>query len=224
MAFTLVTFDAYSGLADFRATLLPVVGDALALDGDRASEFLAAWRARQLEAAALSNALGTGRVSFHECTALGLDHTLARHGLAPGAAAREALIRAWYPLRPWPEAPGVLAELRARGYALALLSNGDRAMLDAIAGELPVAIDHVFSTETAGVYKPAPAVYDLPLAALGIPRDGYLHVAGGAGDVIGAKAAGVACYWNNRTADRVLYPQYAADHEGPDLSGLLDIL
>jgi hypothetical protein len=42
--------------------------------------------------------------------------------------------------------------------------------------------------------------------------------------MVGAGAAGVTRYWNNRNADRVLYPQFAADHEGPDLRGLLDLL
>lgn len=66
-------------------------------------------------------------------------------------------------------------------------------------------------------------VYDLPLNALGIARDEYLHVAGGAGDVVGAKSAGIACYWNNRSAERVLYPEFHADHEGRDLEGLLAV-
>ena len=63
-----------------------------------------------------------------------------------------------------------------------------------------------------------------PVCALGIAREGYLHVAGNANDVIGAKSAGVACYWNNRTGDRVLLPEFAADAEGPDLRGVLDLV
>ena len=63
-----------------------------------------------------------------------------------------------------------------------------------------------------------------PVHALGIARESYLHVAGSANDVIGAKSAGVACYWNNRTGDRVLLPEFAADAEGPDLRGVLDLV
>ncbi len=222
--YRLVTFDAYSGLADFRATLTPVVARLLSLPTDAADAFLASWRAGQLRAAALSNALKRGRTSFHDCTALALEHAASEHGVTVPAGRREELVAAWYPLRPWPEAPEVLRELRSRGCELALLSNGDRAMLEAIAAELPVRLDHMFSTEDSGVYKPDPEVYDLPVRALGVARENYLHVAGGANDVIGAKSAGVACYWNNRTGDRVLLPEFAADAEGPDLRGVLDML
>ena len=82
-------------------------------------------------------------------------------------ASGDELIAAWYPLRSWPEAAEVLGELKSRGCELAILSNGDRAMLEGIAGELTVELDHVFSTEDSGVYKPAPEVYDLPVDALG---------------------------------------------------------
>lgn len=222
--YRLVTFDAYSGLADFRATLTPAVARLLSLSTDAAHAFLTSWRAGQLRVAALSNALKRGRTSFRDCTALALEHAAAEHGVAVPAKRREELVAAWYPLRPWPEAPEVLRALRSRGCELALLSNGDRAMLEAIAGELPVPLDHIFSTEDSGVYKPDPEVYDLPVHALGIAHEDYLHVAGGANDVIGAKSAGVACYWNNRPADRVLLPEFTADAEGPDLHGVLDLV
>ena len=222
--YRLVTFDAYSGLADFRATLTPVIARLLALPADTADAFLTSWRAGQLRVAALSNALKRGRTSFHDCTALALEHAASEHGVTVPADRRDELVTAWYPLRPWPEAAGVLRELKSRGCELALLSNGDRAMLEGIAGELPVPLDFIFSTEESGVYKPDPEVYDLPVRALGIAREDYLHVAGGANDVIGAKSAGVACYWNNRTGDRVLLPEFAADAEGPDLRGVLDLV
>lgn len=219
----LVTFDAYAALVDFRATLMPAVVRLLAPPAGAADSFLTDWRAGQLGIAALSNALKRGRTSFHDCTALALDHAAARHGIAVPADRRDELIAAWYPLRPWPEAAEVLGALKSRGHELAILSNGDRAMLEGIAGELTVELDHVFSTEDCGVYKPAPEVYDLPVEALGIAREDYLHVAGGANDVIGAKAAGVACYWSNRTGDRAPLPEFSADAEGPDLRGVLDV-
>lgn len=222
--YRLITFDAYSGLADFRSTLMPVIASTLALPQEDAAAFLSTWRTRQLGAAALSNALGRGRVSFHDCTALALDYAAGHHNIIVPEAQENELIKAWYPLQWWPEAGEVLGTLKERGYPLAILSNGDRAMLEAIAEQGPADIDHIFSTEDAGVYKPAPAVYDLPLDALGLQRSEYLHVAGGANDVVGAKSAGIACYWNNRTGDRVLYPEFTADFEGPDLRGLLDIL
>ena len=43
--YRLVTFDAYTGLADFRATLTPVIARLLALPTDTATAFLTTWRA-----------------------------------------------------------------------------------------------------------------------------------------------------------------------------------
>lgn len=215
----LVTFDAYAALADYRASLLPVVESVPGLDADRASDFLDVWRTRQLAAAALSNALGRERIPFRQCTAIALDYALSRFRIELDAEARGALVQAWYPLTPWPEADEVLAALKVKGFRLAILSNGDQDMLEALAGQLRTPFDAIFSSEQCGVYKPHPEMYALPRRALGIAT--YLHVAGSANDVIGARAARVRCYWSNRQGDRVLLPDYAADCEGTDLSGLL---
>lgn len=218
----LVTFDAYAALADYRASLLPVVEAIPGLGAERARGFLELWRARQLAAAALSNALERDRIPFRECTALALDYALKQHAIDVDATARAELVRAWYPLAPWPEADEVLAALKARGLRIAILSNGDRDMLEAIAARLATPFDDIFSSEQCGCYKPHPDVYRLPIRALGI--DGYVHVAGSANDVVGARSAGIRCYWSNRQGDRVLLPELAADGEGSDLRPLLEFL
>lgn len=218
----LITFDAYAALADYRSSLLPVLADISGIGADDASDFLELWRARQLAVAGLSNALERERIPFRHCTALALDDALDRHGLDLDGVSRDALVRAWYPLAPWPEANAVLATLSKRDFPLAILSNGDRDMLEAIAARLETRFDHIFSSEQCGSYKPHPGLYALPIRELGI--ESYLHVAGSANDVIGAKSAGVSCYWSNRQRDRVVLPQYAPDYEGSDLTGLLEIL
>lgn len=218
----LVTFDAYAALADYRSSLLPVVAAIPGLEAADASDFLELWRTRQLGVAMLSNALERGRIPFRRCTALALDYALKRYGLELDTSSREELVRAWYPLAPWPEANAVLGELADRGLRLAILSNGDRDMLEAIAARLETPFDHIFSSEQCGSYKPHPDVYALPTRELGI--ESYLHVAGSANDVIGAKAYGISCYWSNRQGDCVVIPELAPDCEGTDLTGLLDLV
>ena len=222
MQVQLITFDAYAALADYRSSVLPAVEAVAEIGIERAPDFLELWRTRQLAAAALSNALERERIPFRECTALALDYALHRFGVEVDPARRDALVRAWYPLDPWPEADEVLSELKSRGHHLAILSNGDRDMLEAIAARLDTPMDHIFSSEQCGVYKPHPDIYALPRRALGISD--YLHVAGSGNDVVGARAAGVRCYWSNRLGDRVLLPEFATDLEGGDLRGLLDIV
>lgn len=222
MQVTLITFDAYAALVDYRSSLLPVVEEIRGVGEDDAAGFLELWRSRQLAAAALSNALGRGRITFRECTALALDYALDRHDLVLDEPAREDLIGAWYPLSPWPEADAVLSALKTKGFRLAILSNGDQDMLEALASGFETPFDEIFSSERCGAYKPHPSVYALPREEFGV--DDYLHVAGSANDVIGARAAGVACYWSNRQGDRVLLPDCAPQHQGANLGGLLDIV
>ena len=222
MRSALITFDAYAALVDFRSSLLPVVEGIPGLGNEHAADFLELWRARQLAAATLSNALEGERIPFRDCTTLALDYCLSRYGLDVHASKREVLVRAWYPLTPWPEANDVLAALKTKGYSLAILSNGDEEMLEALAARLETPFDHILSSEMCGMYKPHASVYAIPIRELGI--DDYLHVAGSANDVIGAKAAGISCYWSNRQGDRVLLPKYPPDHQGPDLTGILDVV
>ena len=218
----LITFDAYAALCDYKSSLLPAVEVIPGLDTARATDFLELWRARQLGIAALSNALERGRITFRECTALALDYGLKRYGLEVHAGLRDELVHAWYPLTPWPETNAVLAALKSRGFALAILSNGDTDMLEALAAGIDTPFDHIFSSEQCGMYKPHPSIYGIPARLVGV--DDYLHVAGSANDVVGASAAGVRCYWSNRNADFVALPAYAPHHQGPNLSGILDVL
>lgn len=223
-SFKLITFDCYSALFDYKSPLLSVLTHKLGIAPTKAEAVLQLWRAKQLDAAALSNALDKKRVSFRECTRLSLRYAAYRYGLPVSSEQSEALVAAWDTLPPWPEATEVLKGIKERGYRLALLSNGDQAMLEALADNLEVPMDYVFSSETCGRYKPHPSIYQLPTSKLGIALTQYLHVAGGAGDVVGAKAAGVACYWSNRFGDNVLLPTYAPDFQGDSLEGLLDAI
>lgn len=222
MGFELITFDAYTALVDYRSSLLPVVEAIPGIDKEHAADFLELWRARQLGAAAMSNALEQGRIPFRECTALALDYALNRHGLSVDCDARDELIQAWYPLTPWPEAERVLAALKAKDYRLAILSNGDQDMLEALAAGFETPLDHILSSEQCGLYKPHPRVYALPARELGI--ENYLHVAGSPNDAIGASAAGIPCYWSNRYGDTVTLPDYAPAYQGADLIGVLDVV
>ena len=218
----LITFDVFSALVDYRASLLPVVGTIPGLASDDRERFLELWRTRQLAVAAISNSLQRGRISFRDCTGLALDYGLKRFDLGVDATLRDDLIRAWYALAPWPEADEVLAACREKGCRLAILSNGDQDMLEALAGGFQTSFDDIFSSEHCGVYKPHPDMYALPIRELGVQD--YLHVAGSPNDAIGAGAAGVSCYWSNRQGDHLLLPEHAPLAEGPDLRGLVDLI
>ena len=220
----LVTFDVYSALFDISGSLTSRLREAAGLDEARAAQVFQLWRAKQLERAAISNSLALARTSFRDCTRQALGYVERRFGLALGEPSRQELVMAWDRLTPWPEAPRVLETLASRGYPLALLSNGDRDMLQALAVSLAVPFAHVFSSEDAGTYKPHPAIYELPIRTLDLERAQVLHVAGAANDALGSTAAGIPCYWSNRTGDVPLDPAYAPAFQGRSLVGLLELL
>jgi len=222
--YALVTFDIYSALFDIAGSLSGKLREISGLAGADAEAAFQLWRAKQMERAAISNSLRLGRTSFREATRQALSYVERRYKLALSVEQRRELVMAWDRLTPWPEAPAVLDTLKVRGYPLAILSNGDKDMLKAVAEGLPVRFDHIFSSEEVGAYKPHPDVYALPQRTLDIPRHAILHVAGGANDVLGAVAAGLSCYWSNRNHDVVLDPAFAPKYDRPDLEGLLDVL
>jgi 2-haloacid dehalogenase len=222
----LVTFDAYTALVDYERGLVPAIEHVLAAQaGARttSAQFARAWRAKQLEYAQMSNSLARGRIPFRIVTRRALDYTLARVGIEVTAAAHAELEAAWDALPPWPEALSTLSQLAARGYRLAILSNGDLEMLRALVRYWEVPLE-LLGCDDAGHYKPHPAVYALPEKRLGVANAQVLHVAGSANDVLGARMAGLRCAWSNRDGDRVIDPEVRADHEMRDLAGLLAIL
>ena len=220
----LVTFDVYMALLDIEGSLVPVVQEMLGLSRDDALPFVRNWRAKQMERAAASNSLDMERTSFRDATRMGLDYVAGRARIEIDSDTHEALVLAWDKMNPWPEADGVIAVIKAKGCSTAILSNGDQDMLEAVADNFQSGFDHVFSSETAGKYKPHPSVYALPTKLLGVAIDDVLHIAGSPNDVLGAIAAGMRCVWSNRHGDRLLDPHYPSTVELPNLTGVPDLL
>jgi 2-haloacid dehalogenase len=219
----LITFDAYTALVDCEAGLVPAVREACGEAVD-AVQLARAWRAKQLEYAQVSNSLQRGRIPFRLVTRRAMDYTFARAGVELTGEQSAALEAAWDRLPPWPEAKATLAELKARGYRLGILSNGDEEMLRALAGASGIDFDHILASDHAGHYKPHPSVYALPRERLRLEPREVLHVAGSATDVLGCKLAGLPCAWSNRHGDRMIDPGVRADREMRDLAGLLEFL
>jgi len=221
--FRLITFDVYTALFNIESGLVPALAQVVGGQADGRALFRT-WRAKQLEQALISNSLGRERISFWTVTRRALDYAVGQARVEMPESARAQLTHAWNRLPPWGEAQSVLEALTARGYPLAVLSNGDEAMLRALIKHNALKFDYVFASDHAGFYKPHPSIYHLPLTTLGLAAGEVLHVAGGATDVTGAKSAGLPCYWSNRSGDLLLDPALKPDYEFQNLSGLLKIL
>jgi 2-haloacid dehalogenase len=221
--YQLITFDVYTALFDIEGSLVPVVQELFKEDVD-ATEIVRVWRQKQLEYVLISNSLQQGRVPFTIITRRALDYALSRAQVDLAEMSRLFLVAQWDQLQLWTETRRVLVEVKKRGYAVGLLSNGDEEMLRVLSSRLPIVCDHIFASEQAGYYKPHSSVYELPLRTLGLASDQILHVAGSATDVIGTKAAGLSCGWSNRQHDKVVDDKYRADYEFENLLGLLDVI
>ena len=156
-AASLVVFDAYGTLLDVNAAVARHA-QAVGPDAARLSEL---WRSKQLEYTWVTSLMQRYE-PFWTLTERALEHALARLPSVP-AAMRAPLLEAYRALDPYPEAADVLRALRERGARTAVLSNGDRAMLDAAfgsAGLVPL-LDAIVSVDEVRVFKTAPEVYAL---------------------------------------------------------------
>ncbi|GAB7058202.1 MULTISPECIES: haloacid dehalogenase type II [Paenibacillus] len=224
MSYRLISFDVYSALANIEGSLIPELTKEIGSNKLDTTAFFRTWRTRQWDYLLLNNSLDTGYLSYDTITLRALDYTAKRFGIQLADEARERLLLAWTRLRLWPEAAEVLSEIQNRGYAIAILSNGTEAMLQALQEEIGIHFDYIFSSDQAEAYKPSPKIYQLPFTRLGLDRRELLHVAGSLFDVMGAKSAGLTCAWSNRLNDYTLDPRYSPDYEMADLTGLLQMI
>jgi 2-haloacid dehalogenase len=186
-------FDAYGTLFDVHSVV--EAGRALTDDPVALSVL---WRQKQLEYTWLRSLMGRYE-DFWSVTEAALRYSVKRLGLRADEAALARLMDAYLTLACFPEVPTALARLAGRPRAI--LSNGAPRMLAAAVASsgLGAALDHVISVDRVKVYKPAPAVYALGPATLGVPAGELLFVSSNAWDVAGAKAAGYRVAWCNRT-------------------------
>ena len=95
--------------------------------------------------------------------------------------------------RMMPSTPAVLQQLRARGFALGVISNSD-GRINAILQRCGIAqfFDLVIDSHDVGVEKPAPQIFALAMQRLHVPAHQALYVGDIYGiDVVGAERAGL---------------------------------
>jgi 2-haloacid dehalogenase len=215
-------FDAYGTLFDV-ASAAAACRDVL---GDQAGPIAALWRDKQLQYSWLRGLQGR-HADFWQVTGDALDYTLETVGRRD-AALRERLMGLYLTLAPFPEVPAVLRDLKAAGFATAILSNGSPRMLQAAveAAGIGGLLDHVLSVEEVGVFKPHPRVYQLALDRLGVPAAAIAFQSSNGWDAYAASAFGMRVVWCNRYGQRPERLPGAPDHvvrsldEMPALLGL----
>jgi 2-haloacid dehalogenase len=208
------TFDCYGTLIDWEGG----ISDALSSLWPEADRQVLLERYHEIEPRVqLQGALPYREVMRQALVVLAGDEDLP---LAEGD--EFALAEALPSWRPFPEVPGALAELRGRGFRLAILSNTDPELLEASLERIGVPVDARITAAEAGSYKPAPGHWERFFEETGADRDNHAHV--GASlyhDIEPAARLGLKAVWINRLHEESDLPRAA---ELKDLSRLPDVL
>jgi 2-haloacid dehalogenase len=209
-------FDAYGTLFDVHAAIARH-RTAAGADAERFSEL---WRLKQLEYSWTLTLAGQ-YVDFWTLTQRALDHAFAR---VPSVdrAMRSQLLEAYQKLDAYPDAREVVAGLKARGIATAILSNGSPSMLKSAVEASGMAdhLDAVLSVDAVRMYKPRPEVYALVTSRFELRPDEIAFVSSNRWDVMGAAAFGFRPLWINRAGMPDEYSDRPPLRVVPDLSAL----
>jgi 2-haloacid dehalogenase len=160
--------------------------------------------------------------TYHEVLTLALERLAAEEHLQLPEGEAGALAKSLPDWPPFPEVPTALAELRHRGWMLAILSNTDRDLIAASEKQLGVPIDLAIVAEDVESYKPAHAHWERFFEATTADRDHHVHVAASLfHDIEPARELGLRSVWINRLAETA---DPEPDRELTDLSDLPDTL
>ena len=191
-----LAFDLYGTLVDPIAVaveldrLLPGQGRAIAK----------LWRQKQLEYSFRMTVMDRYR-DFHWLTFQSLRFALASSGAAMPADQQAKLVELYDHLSPFGDAVPALTELRALGRRTVVFSNGSPGMIAncLVNSGLSEYFDDWISVDAARQFKPSAAAYDHLARALDIDRPLIRLVSCNAFDIDGARNAGLATAWVNRT-------------------------
>jgi len=202
-----VTFDCYGTLIDWEGGVADAICPLLEGPVDRRE---LARRYIEIEAAVE----GEQYLRYREILDQAGAALLREHGVdAPSPLA--ASLPSW---RPFPEVPGALAELRSRGYRIAILSNVDRDLLAQSIAQLGLAPDLAVTAEDCGSYKPAIGHWQRFLRDSGATVADFVHVgASQYHDMRPAAALGVRTVFVDRHAETLVTEPTRVI---PDLSSL----
>lgn len=183
-----LTFDVFGTLFDWRSPMASAFAESR-LEADP-EELTDDWRGRALAATQQVNQKQRPWGSFDELHEATLGELLDERGLELPDGDRAALVAAWHRLDPWPDVRAGLERLR-QSRIVAMLSNGNVALLVDLARNGDLRFDCVLSAELAHVYKPEAEVYLTGVRLLGFDPGEVMMVAAHPIDLKGARGAGL---------------------------------
>src|SRR5262245_2462363 len=209
-----LVFDQYGTIVDMQKGLTDAVTPFLKHKGweGKPNSFVTWWRRTHFENSMIDALCDRGHTPYRQIGHRAVSYVMDRCDINYTQEEVRRLVSEIEKLKPFPDVLAALQRLRAGGYKLAILSNGDRDMLATAGPHIGFPFDHVISVQEAGYFKPHWKTYAKAEEIIGEDRSSILFVANHAFDCIGAKSYGM------RTAfiDRRNRPFGQSPHQ-PDL-------
>ncbi len=226
-------FDVFGTCVDWRSSVAregDVWGRRNAVDGVDWTVFADAWRARyqpQLEIVRAGTRPWTPLDVLHRES---LDQVLTDFGLTMMTDAdRDDFAFAWRRLDPWLDTVAGLLALK-RQFIVAPNSNGNIALMTALANYAGLPWDVILGAEIARAYKPEPEVYLRSADAVGLDPGEVMMVAAHNSDLIAAAACGLMTAFVPRPREHGpaqttdLHPEHGYDLVAADFRELASLL
>ena len=188
-----IVFDQYGTVVDMQKDLAEISAPFLKEKGwdGEPHRFVTWWRRTHFENSMIDALCDRGHTLYREIGHRAVSFVMDRCAISYTEDEVRWLVSQIESLKPFPDVIEALGELRGHGYKLAILSNGDRDMLEAAKPHIGFPFDHVISVQEAGYFKPHWKTYAKAEEIIGEDRSSCLFVANHAFDCIGAKSYGM---------------------------------
>jgi 2-haloacid dehalogenase len=218
MSIPAIAFDAYGTLFD----VYSIGALAEKLFPERGAALAELWRDKQIEYTRLRTMCSMYK-PFWEVTQDALVFACKKLKLALTLDAQNMLMGQYAKLQAFPENLGVLQQLQRMEIKLAILSNGNPQMLEAVvqAAGMEGLFNHILSVDAVRKFKTAPEAYQLGPDVFGLPARNILFVSSNCWDACAATWFGYTTFWVNRAGAPLEELGVTPHGEGRTLSDLV---
>ena len=214
-----IVFDVNETLLDMSA-LDPLFADAFGDKGVRRT-----WFAQTLQNAMAATIAGTYQ-DFSTMAAAALEMTGRKRGRAIDAERTRRILRGMSALPPHGDVVAGLEALRAAGFRLAVLTNGEEALAEAQLRHARIRdfFELVLSADSVRRFKPAPEIYAMAAERLRSAPSELLLVAAHDWDVAGAMRAGFEGAFVARHGTSLNPLEVRPTIVAPDINGVVEAI
>ena len=221
-----LTFDLFGTILDLGGSLTPPLQPFLQAKQATitADQFWDQWRARQRLEQYQDTIMMLGHSGYLEVARRAFVYVLRRNQIAASSEEVAVFMQNWQHLSPFDDVLPALERLRTR-FKLVILSNGEPEFLRHLAkNRVRWTFDDIYSVNSAGAFKPHPAVYRGAAQYLNLEVGQCLMVSANSFDPIGARACGFRAIYVNRYNLPSEDHHYQPDATVQDFTELADLL